>query len=155
MIQGEGGGPGPPAAPGQLGLIGHIQNTQIIGDGLELAVAAADAGGTLAVVLRQDQLHIDPPGTAGPGGIGVDHHALLHPAVAGGDHGPLALYLHAAHAAGGDLVDVLQIAQVGNVDSRLLGGLQDGGALVDLDGLAVDGHGYHSVFLPPLKLPKP
>ena len=107
VIQGEGGGPGPPQAPGQLGLIVDLHDAQIVGDGLQLAVAAAHAGGTLAVVLGQDELHVDAPGGAHPGGVGVDHHALLHRVVAGGHHGPLALHLHAAHAAGGDLVDAL------------------------------------------------
>ncbi len=49
--------------------------------------------------------------------------------------------------------DVFYIAQVGNVDSDGSGGFQNGGSLRDLNLLMVNGQGYHSVFLPPLKLP--
>ena len=153
MVQGEGGGPGPPQSPWQLALIGQGQDAQVIGNRLKLAVPAADAGGALAVVLGQNELHIGPPGGPGTGGIGVDHHSLLHRVVAGGDHGPLPLHLHAADPAGSDLIDPLQVAQVGNTDVGRFGGLQDGGALRHLDSQSVNGHRHHSVFLPPLKIP--
>ena len=155
VVQGEGGGPGLPQALGQLGLVGQGEDAQVVGHALQVAAAAAHAGGALAVVLGQNQLHIGAAGGPGPGGVGVDHHALPHRGVAGGDHGPLPLHLHAAHPAGGNLIEPFQIAQVGDVDVRLGGGLQDGGALLHLEHLSVDGQGYHSVFLPPLKLPKP
>ena len=104
-IQGEGGGPGGPLAGGQLGFVGHRENAQVVGDGLQAAVAAAHAGGALAVVLGEDQLHVHPAGAAGAGRIGMHHHALPHRVVAGGDHGVFALHLHTAHPAGGDFVD--------------------------------------------------
>ena len=43
----------------------------------------------------------------------MDHHALQHHVVAGGDQALDAFHLHHAHAAGGDLVDALQVAQMG------------------------------------------
>ena len=42
---------------------------------------------------------------------------------------------------------------MGDADAGRGGGLQDGGALRHGDGLAVDREVYHSVFLPPLKMP--
>ncbi len=39
------------------------------------------------------------------------------------------------------------------MDVGLGGRLQNGGPLLGLDGASVDGQRYHSVFLPPLKMP--
>ena len=56
-------------------------------------------------------------------------------------------------AAGADLVDVLQVAQGGNIQARGTGGLQNGGALRHGDGSVVDGQRYHLMSRPPLKMP--
>ena len=107
MEQGEGGGPGLPQSLGQLGLIGDRQDSQVIGDSLKMAVSAAHAGGAFTVMLREDQFHIGAAGRPGPWRVGMYHHPLPNRGVAGGDHGLLSLHLHTAHAAGGDLIDVL------------------------------------------------
>ena len=151
--EGEGGGPGLPQALGQLDLKGQLQNAQVVGNLLELAVAATHTGGALAVVLGQNELHVDASGAAGPGGVGMDGHALLDGVVAGGDHGPFPLHLHTAHPAGCNFIDALQVAQVGNVDVGLPGSLQNGGAFGHLGGASVNGEVYHSLLLPPLKIP--
>ena len=151
--QGIGGGPGPAQAFGQLFLIGIVVDPQAVGQGLEPAVAAADTDGAPAVVLGQDQFHVDLPGFPDPGRMGVDHHALFDRTVAGGDHPRFSFHLHAAHPAGGDFVESFQIAQVGDLDPGLPGRFHNGGPFRHLDDFAVNGTGCHSRFLPPLKLP--
>ncbi|MPM64231.1 hypothetical protein SDC9_111117 [bioreactor metagenome] len=110
--------------PGFLRLepVGLKVNVQIVGQGLQGAVSAADAGGAGGVVLRENQAQVGSPGGADPGAVGADDHALLHLRVAGGDEPLGPLQLHHADAAGGDFVDFLQIAQVGNGNARLLSG---------------------------------
>ena len=142
-----------PPGDGQLRLIGRAQEVHIVGQLLQGAVAAADAGGTPAVVLGEDKLQIGLARLAHPGGVGVDLHALGHLVVAGGHQAADALDLHHADAAGSDLVDVLEVAQAWNVDPVGSGGLQNGGALLGSYGLAVNGQRYHLSILPPLKLP--
>ena len=126
---------------------------QIVGQGLEPAVPAADTGSAAAVVLGQDQLHIDLSGPPGPGRIGMDHHAVPDRTVAGRHHGVFSFHLHAADPAGGDFVQVFQVAQMRDLDLDLVGRFHDGGPFRHLERFVVDGTGYHSRFLPPLKLP--
>ena len=63
-VEGEIFGPKSTDAGDQVLGIDVVQNAQVVGDGLQLAVAAAHTGGALAVMLGKDQLHIDAPGTA-------------------------------------------------------------------------------------------
>ena len=72
-------------------------------------------------VLGQDQLHVGLAGQADPLGVGADHHTGLHLGVAGGGQLVHALDLHGAHAAGGDLVDLPEIAEGGDMDVHGLG----------------------------------
>ena len=141
--------------PGALRLyvVGLVVDVQVVGQALQLAVAAADTGGAVGVVLAEDQPQVGLPGLPDPGGVGLDDHALQHLRVAGGDQPVGALNLHHAHPAGGDLVDVLQKAQVGDGDAGLLGGRQDGGALRGRQLPVVDLEVYHFSTRPPLKIP--
>ena len=91
-------------------FVGNIQNAQIVGELLQVAVAAAHAGGAVAVVLGQDQLHVGPAHGTHLGRIGEKHHSLLHRIVAGGDQLHLSLHLHNAGLTGADFVDSFQIA---------------------------------------------
>ena len=129
------------------------QQVIVVGELLELAVAAAGALGTADVVLGQQQPQVHPAGLTDPGGVGVDHDALGHLGVAGGHQALFPLHLHHADAAGADLVDVLQVAQGGNIQAHGTGGLQNGGALRHGDGSVVDGQRYHLISRPPLKMP--
>ena len=54
-----------------------------------------------------------------------------------------ALHLHHADAAGALQAQVGVVAQAGDVDAQLLGGLEDGGPRGHLDGLLVDGEVDH------------
>ena len=131
------------------------QQVVVVAQLLELAVAAAGALGALDVVLAQQQVQVHPAGLTDTGRVGVDHHALPHHVVAGGDQALLAVHLHHADAAGADLVDVVQIAESGDLDPVGAGRLQNGGAVGHGDGFVVDGQRYHFVLLPPLKMPYP
>ena len=136
-------------------LKGQLVDVQIAGNVLQRAVAVAETGGALAVVLGKDQLHGVTSVTADRGAVGVDHHALFHHVVAGGDQPLLAFQLHHAHAAGGDLVDFLQKAKLGDCNVILRGRLHDGRALGRADGQPVNCQVYHTFSLPPLNRPKP
>ena len=129
------------------------QQVIVGGQLLELAVAAAGALGALGVVLAQQQTQIHAAGFTDAGRVGVDHHALGHHVVAGGHEADMTLDLHHAEAAGGDLVNILEIAQGGDIDMYRLSGLQNGGTFRYGDNLIVDLQRYHSFTLPPLKIP--
>ena len=155
-------------------LIRQIENAQIVGDGLQVAVAAAYAARALRIVLGQQQLHVGATGLAGLGAVGADHHAVEHVVVAGGDELVAALNLDHAYATAADLVQIAQIAQGGNLDADGLGCVQNRGVLGNHDlaiidskldhvmrsvfGVVADGGVgglYHSRFLPPRNAPKP
>jgi len=116
-----------------LALEADLVDSQLVAQALQLAVLVALAGQALAVVVGQDQLDVGLDGLAHLGGVGPDVHALGHLQGAGGGQvahrRPLDVGLDHAHAAGADLVDVLQEAQAGDLDPRLAGG-QHGGVVV-------------------------
>ena len=87
--------------------------------------------------------------------MGMDHHAFPDGTVAGGDHGMDAFDFDTADAAGRDFVDVFEIAQVRDVDMGGRGRFEDRRVIPHRDLFSVDRERYHSVSLPPLKLPKP
>lgn len=85
--------------------------------------------------------------------LGAHDHAVEGHVVARGDELVGALDLHDAHAAAADLVQVLEVAQGGDLDARPRRRLKDGGALGHLDANAVDGKPYHCSILPPRNAP--
>ena len=66
-------------------------------------------------MVAQQQLQVHPAGFPDLGGIGLDVHAFRHGQHAGRAERAGA-GVHDTHAAGADLVDILQVAQRGNVD---------------------------------------
>ena len=150
---------GVPVVLGILMLVVHGVPDGQGGDHLlQLAGAVALAGGTVDPVLGQQQLQVGPAGFPNPGGVGMDDHTLLTGVVAGGDQVLgvfFALHLYHAGPAGTDFVDSLQEAEGGDGHTNETGCLQNGSAFLHLDRNAVDRHVYHSVFLPPLKIPQP
>src|SRR5699024_5286059 len=122
---------------------------------LELTVSVAHTEGELAVMLTEDQGQIGPPGQTHPGRIGIDLHTLPYHVVAAGDEVLLPVHLDAADAAGADLVDLLEVAEMRDLDAGSGGGFQNGCALRYGDRGAVDVQIYHLIFLPPLNTPKP
>ena len=107
-----------PAEGGDFLFKGDVQDIQVVGNGLQRAISAADAGGALSVVLRKQQLHIDAPGFADLGAVGQHFHSFFHRVVAGGDQLVHAGQLHHAHPAGADIVDIPQITQAGDLYPR-------------------------------------
>ena len=103
-----------------------LVHAQLLGELLQLTVLAADAGEALTLVVGQDQLQHGLAGRADSGGVGLDHHALADGHHAGSGQGAGA-HVHHTHTAGADLVDVLEVAQGGNMDVGLAGSFQDGG----------------------------
>ena len=59
-------------------------------------------------------------------GIGKYFHALVYGVNAGGDEAARALDFDHADAAGADFVDILQIAEGGDIDARDFRGFQNG-----------------------------
>lgn len=93
-----------PALARQVLLVRQIEDAQVVGDGLQVAVTTAHAARTARVVLGQQQLHVGATRLAGLGAVSVDHHAVEHVVVAGGNQLVAALNLDHAHAATADLV---------------------------------------------------
>ena len=137
----------------QLGLIRLLMDIQSPCHGLQLAVAAADTGGALGAVLAQQQVHIGASCLTNPGGVGVNHHALQNLGVAGGNQTVGAFHFHNTHTAGGDLIDSLQEAQMGNGNPCLLRCLQNGCTLRHAQFAAINLEIYHFSTRPPLKIP--
>lgn len=142
-----------PGGVGQHLLIGFAGDAKVVGDGLQGAIAAADAGRAVAVVLGEDKLHIGSANLPDLGAVGVKDHPLLHYVVAGGDELLLALQLHHADAAGADFIYFPQVAQAGNGNSGGLGRVEDSRPLWDGDLFAVYGQSHHFATLPPLNTP--
>ena len=125
-------------------------------------------------MLGQQQLHVGATGLAGLGAVGVDHHAVEHVVIAGGNQLVAALDLDHTHAAAADLVQIAQVAQGGNLNADGLGRIQDRGVLGNHNLAVIDNEPdhvvrsvfavvadsgfvelYHSRFLPPRNAPKP
>ena len=81
------------------------QQVIVVGQLLKTAVAAAGTLGAADLMLAQQQPQVHPAGLPHTGRVGMDHHALGHHVVAGGDQALLPLHFHDAQAAGTD-VDV-------------------------------------------------
>ena len=93
-----------PALARQVLLVRQIEDAQVVGDGLQVAVTAAHAARAARIVLRQQQLHVGTTRLASLGAVGVDHHAVEYVVVAGGNQLVATLNLDHAHAAAADLV---------------------------------------------------
>ena len=116
---------------------------------LQFAVGAADALQALLVVIGKQQLQIHFAGIDDAGRIGFDFHPL-GAGVYAGSHQPERLsalrHLHQTQPAGADLIDILQVAQGGDIDLRRLGGFENRGPLGNGIGSAVyfDVQSFHS-----------
>ena len=97
--------------------IGIVQNVELRSKLLQLAVLRAHAGGAVAVVLGEDQLQVRLPRGLGAVGVRLHDHSLRDLLRAGGDEALKSLHLDHTDAAGGDLVESLQIAEGGDADA--------------------------------------
>ena len=117
-----------------------VLETHLVAEVLELALAVADAGEALLVVVREDQLERALPGREGLGRVREDLHALLDRLRAGGGEGVAARTddLDHADAAGRDLVDLAEVAESRNLHAGRMRGVEHGRAFRHLDGDSVD-----------------
>ena len=118
-----------PGSIHDFALKGNIENAQIIGQLLQTAVAAAYAGGTQAIMLGENQLHIGATHAASLGGISIDHQPFLYRSSAGGNYTILSLDFYNANLAGTDFVNVLQKAETRNINTNGGSGLHNRSAL--------------------------
>ena len=108
------------------------------GQGLKLAVVVPPAGVTFAVVVGQQQVEDVPPGLADRGGVALHADGRSNRIAARGLQRPLAFDLDHADAADAGQAEVFVIAEGGNTDAQLLGGLEDRRAQRHRDGMSVD-----------------
>ena len=123
---------------------------------LERAVAAARTVGAGGIMVREDQPQIHAARLARLGAVGENDHTVRHHIVAGGNQAFHALHLHAAEAAGCDLVEILQVAQRGDMDIEPARRFEDRGILRHSNAFMIDGQRnilYHFPFLPPRNTP--
>ena len=137
----------------QLFLIGRAEQIIVVGELLQLAVAAARTLDAVYLVLAEKKLEIHAPRHAHLLRIRVDDHTLVNLIVARGNKRILSLDLDHADAAGADLVEVLEIAERWNVNIGRACRFQNAGPLRHADGFAVNDQAYHRSILPPLKMP--
>ena len=131
----------------------NFQNSQIIGNLLQITVAASHTGSAMAVMLRQHQFHIGAAHPAHLRRIGIDHHSLLHRTVAGGDQLILALHFHHTDFAGAYLVDSFQKAEMGNLDTKFQRRFHNGRSLGNGNAKTIYCKIYHIAARPPFRLP--
>ena len=136
-------------------FIGQLLDIQVVGDLLQSAVPAPYAGRAVAVVLREDQLHIGASRISRFFAVGMDHHTLFHDAVAGGEQALVALRLDHTDAAGADLIQAFPVAERGNMDAGFRSGIQNRGLFGNRKGDSVNRQIYHLSDLPPLNAPQP
>nr|WP_295577895.1 hypothetical protein [uncultured Lamprocystis sp.] len=111
---------------------------------LQLAIAVAHAGRAVLVVIGQQQFDLQALCFARPARAGLDSHPRLRRGDARGGQqrllrGRRARDLDQADAAGaGCMVDVVEFAQTGDVESMAAGTGEDGLVGQGLDGLPVD-----------------
>ena len=142
-----------PVVDRELRLVGVLDDVHIRGELLQRAVAAADAGSAVAVVLRENELHVVAPRYERAQRVRIDLHALGADRVARRHKAVGALDLHHAHAAGRDLAHMLQIAERRDRNAELTRRVENGGAVLHRDGPIVDAKIYHLSFLPPRNAP--
>ena len=91
-----------------------------LGQGLQFAVGGTDAAKAVHPVVGEHELQRHLAGSPQGGGVGLDLHPLGHLLEAGHGVGAGALHLDHAHTAGADGVNVLQVAEGGDMDASLL-----------------------------------
>jgi hypothetical protein len=113
-------------------LIRLLDYVEIVSEGLETAVAAADAVRAIAVVFCEHELSIDFSSAANSSAVCCDYHALGYGGVAGGDELVVALYFYDADAACADFIECFEVTKCRDFYPRFLGGHEYGCALFDL-----------------------
>ena len=100
----EGGGPFRLCVADRV-LVGN--QIQIVGDFLQGAVSASNAGRAFCMVLRENQLYISFSGFPDTGAVCNNFHSLCYQCVAGGNKTADSGYFYDTDTAGADLIDIL------------------------------------------------
>ena len=118
-----------------------------LGQGLLLAVGGTDAAKAVHPVVGEHELQGHLAGSAQGGGVGLDLHPLGHLLEAGHGVGAGALHLDHAHTAGADGVNVLQVAEGGDMDASLLRRHQNSviGRDLNFDPVDLDMNSIHGI----------
>ena len=119
-----------------------LVHAQLLRQILKLAVLAAHAGEALALVVGEDQLQHGSARLAHLRGVRLDDHALGYGHHAGRRQRTRA-DVHHAHAAGADLVDVLEPAEGRDLDTGSMRRLENGGAFLHGNRHTVDSQMNH------------
>ena len=129
------------AAVGDLDLLAQL---------LELAVLVPVAGEAVARVVGEHQLVEHLARLLHARGVRLHDHPVADGDRAGGLEAPHPLDLDDADAAGADLVDAFEVAEVRDLDAVVLGRLEDRPVALGPHGLAVDDevNGVRHGFLP-------
>ena len=121
-------------------LVGHAE---IAAELLQFTAAAADAGETFFLVCGKDEFKVGLSGGLNLGGVCIDFHAVCDFGYASSHKTSCALDFNKAEAASADLIDVLEVAECGNIDFRNSGSVDDLTACGDFIFASVDFYSNH------------
>lgn len=125
----------------------------VVGELLELAVAAAGTLDAVDVMLAEQKLKVHTARHTHLLGVRMDDHALADRIVTRGNERILPLDLDHADAACADLVEILEVAKRRNVNIHRACRIEDACSLRHANGFVVNDKCYHLSVLPPLKMP--
>ena len=102
-----------------------VFNAEIAAELLQFTAAAADAGETFFLMSGKDELEVGLSGSHYLGGVRSDFHAVRYFGNASSHQTSCALNFNETETASADLVDVLEVAESGNIDFRDSGSVDD------------------------------
>ena len=106
--------------------IAGFRNAVFIGQILQSAVAGFATGEASDIMIGKQHVQYLLSAVHHSLGMSVHHHSLFYFCIAGGYQMSAAFYFNHAHLAGSYLIDILQVAECGNLDVRLLCSFQYG-----------------------------
>ena len=101
-------------------------NAIFIGQILQSAVTGFAAGEASYIMVGKQHVQYLLSAVHHSLGMSVHHHSLFYFCIAGGYQMSAAFHLHNTHLAGSYLIDILQVAECGDLDVRLLCSFQYG-----------------------------
>ena len=120
-----------------------VFNAEVAAELLQFTAAAADAGETFFLVGGEDEFKVGLSGGLNLGGVCIDFHAVCDFGYASSHKTSCALDFNKAEAASADLIDVLEVAECGNIDFRNSGSVDDLTACGDFIFASVDFYSNH------------
>ena len=106
--------------------IAGFRNAIFIGQILQSAVTGFAAGEASDIMVGKQHVQYLLSAVYHSLGMSVHHHSFFHFCIAGGYQMSAALYLYNTHLTGSYLIDILQVAECGDLDIRLLCSFQYG-----------------------------